>query len=367
MTIDSKNQIAVLVDYENVPAPEASGLADILSRASREGTVVMRRAYANWARFSSHKTRLRADGFEMIEVASVNGKNGVDIKLVVDAMEIAFTKDYIDTFIIVSGDSDFIPLVVKLNELNRRAWLCLGNKQVSPAVAKFCFRLPTPAKPVPPVREENVREQAVREKNVREKNGPLRANLQVRGKIGPTIPKNYPVPSLASASARFSPAQLEIFQLAIHICDLVVALPAPLAWLFSTVRVLEPDFNRDSVVGKGKRPQVRMARGLRDLGLLEFEFDEDLGNYIFSVGKEFRLLPFPPASHACFDAAIVNLQRRVEERQDGRFELQPTVPGQSAAALTSDPSDATVSQAEIRLYCSDESYSHSPQLEFSFE
>src|SRR5690606_10231643 len=106
----SKSQIAVLVDYENVPTSPTKGLAKILARASSEGTIVLRRAYANWSRFSSHKAQLRSDGFEMIEVASVNGKNGVDIKLVVDAMEIAFTKDHIDTFIIVSGDSDFIPL-----------------------------------------------------------------------------------------------------------------------------------------------------------------------------------------------------------------------------------------------------------------
>ena len=108
-------QFALFVDYENVADQEGKHLERILKEVTAEGSVTMLRAYADWSRFGNHRKRLQASGFELIDLPSSNGKNRADIKLAVDVLETAFTKSFVDSFIIVSGDSDFIPLVTKLN------------------------------------------------------------------------------------------------------------------------------------------------------------------------------------------------------------------------------------------------------------
>ncbi len=123
-----EQNLAVLIDFENIAAgvdKEKLGkvdIASILRRLKVRGRIVTARSYADWGRFAKFKTPLLEQGVTMVELTSHgrNDKNRADIALVVDAMELAFTRDYIDTFVIISGDSDFTPLALRLKELNKR-------------------------------------------------------------------------------------------------------------------------------------------------------------------------------------------------------------------------------------------------------
>ena len=120
--------LAVLIDFENVAAgteKEGLGRFDIdavLQRVKEKGRVLIARSYADWGRFARFKQSLLMANVTMYELTShgMQDKNRADIAMVVDALELAFTKDYIDTFVIVSGDSDFTPLVLKMREMNKR-------------------------------------------------------------------------------------------------------------------------------------------------------------------------------------------------------------------------------------------------------
>lgn len=120
--------LAVLIDFENIAAgTEKEGLGRfnvdaLMQRVKDKGRILIARSYADWGRFSRFKQSLLSANVTMLELTShgMQDKNRADIALVVDALELAFTKDYVDTFVIVSGDSDFTPMVQKMRELNKR-------------------------------------------------------------------------------------------------------------------------------------------------------------------------------------------------------------------------------------------------------
>ena len=138
-------QIAVFIDFENI----ALGLRDasapfevrrVLDRLLEKGKVIAKVAYADWNRFREHTKSLHEHGIELIEIPrrESTGKNSADIRLVVDAMDLSWSKEHIDTFVIVSGDSDFSPLVAKLKE-NGKHVIGLGmKKSTSPLLANAC-------------------------------------------------------------------------------------------------------------------------------------------------------------------------------------------------------------------------------------
>lgn len=127
---DKAHSLAVFIDYENLAlgnTPRGGGkrttaitpnMGMILERLVEKGKLVAKRAYSDWQRFPDAVGSLHELGIELTEIPDrgKTGKNSADIRLVVDAMELSHTKDYIDTFVIVSGDSDFTPLVSKLKE-----------------------------------------------------------------------------------------------------------------------------------------------------------------------------------------------------------------------------------------------------------
>ena len=120
----ASHKIAVFVDLENVAiGARESKLANfdverVLKRLVEKGDVIVKRAYADWEHFASYKRPLHEQAIELIDMpgSKLTGKNSSDIKMVVDAMEISYTKAHIDAFALVSGDSDFSPLVSKLRE-----------------------------------------------------------------------------------------------------------------------------------------------------------------------------------------------------------------------------------------------------------
>ncbi len=123
---DDQN-LAIFCDFENI----ALGVRDarmkkldirlILERLLVKGTVVFKKAYCDWERYKEFKPIMHDAAFELIEIPHTrqSGKNSADIRMVVDALDLCYTKEHIDTFVVVSGDSDFSPLVSKLRENNK--------------------------------------------------------------------------------------------------------------------------------------------------------------------------------------------------------------------------------------------------------
>ncbi|WP_239088225.1 PIN domain-containing protein [Planosporangium mesophilum] len=128
--VDQEERIALFLDYENlaIGAREHLGgmtfdLRPIADALAERGRVVVRRAYADWSYFDEDRRMLTRSHVELIDIPQRMGasrKNAADIKMAVDALELAFERDYISTFVFGTGDSDFTPLVQKLRELNKR-------------------------------------------------------------------------------------------------------------------------------------------------------------------------------------------------------------------------------------------------------
>src|SRR6185503_14337472 len=121
--------IAVFVDFENL----AIGVRDmagqvqfevglVLKRLLEKGRIVSKRAYCDWSGYRSAMREFHEQGFEMVDIphSKFSGKNSADIRMVVDAVDLCYSKSHIDTFALLTGDSDFSPLVSKLKENNKR-------------------------------------------------------------------------------------------------------------------------------------------------------------------------------------------------------------------------------------------------------
>lgn len=125
-TADTKN-LAVFCDFENVALGVRDAdyakfdIAKVLERLLLKGNIVVKKAYSDWARYKEFKASMHEASFELIEIPHVrmSGKNSADIRMVVDALDLCYTKAHVDTFVIISGDSDFSPLVSKLRENNK--------------------------------------------------------------------------------------------------------------------------------------------------------------------------------------------------------------------------------------------------------
>ncbi|MFO0936700.1 MAG: NYN domain-containing protein [Gemmataceae bacterium] len=123
---ESEHALAVFIDFENLAhgflgKRERFSIEKVLERLVEKGKIVVKKAYCDWSRFGPYTSPLHEAAIELIEIPkrSSTGKNSADIRLVVDAIDLAYSKDHIDTFVILSGDSDFSPLVSKLKELGK--------------------------------------------------------------------------------------------------------------------------------------------------------------------------------------------------------------------------------------------------------
>ena len=123
---ETKN-MALFCDFENVALGvqeakyERFDIRKVLERLLLKGSIVVKKAYCDWARYKEFKAPMHEAAFELIEIPHVrqSGKNSADIRMVVDALDLCYTKAHVDTFVIISGDSDFSPLVSKLRENNK--------------------------------------------------------------------------------------------------------------------------------------------------------------------------------------------------------------------------------------------------------
>ena len=119
--------MALFCDFENIAlgVKEAEypkfDIGKVLEKLLLKGNIVVKKAYCDWARYKGFKTPMHEASFELIDIPHVrqSGKNSADIRMVVDALDLCYTKEHVDTFVIISGDSDFSPLVSKLRENNK--------------------------------------------------------------------------------------------------------------------------------------------------------------------------------------------------------------------------------------------------------
>src|SRR6516165_1730171 len=138
--------MALFCDFENL----ALGVRDakyaqfdmkkVLERLLLKGSIIVKKAYCDWERYKEFKSSMHQAGFELIEIphVKVSGKNSADIRMVVDALDLCYTKPHVDTFVIISGDSDFSPLVSKLRENNKGVIGCGVKNSTSDLLIANC-------------------------------------------------------------------------------------------------------------------------------------------------------------------------------------------------------------------------------------
>jgi len=126
-TNPTTQNLALFCDFENVALGvrdakySAFDIQKVLERLLLKGSIVVKKAYCDWDRYKEFKKAMHEAAFELIEIPHVrmSGKNSADIRMVVDALDLCYTKAHVDTFVVISGDSDFSPLVSKLRENNK--------------------------------------------------------------------------------------------------------------------------------------------------------------------------------------------------------------------------------------------------------
>ena len=136
MNSQDTKSMAVFCDFENVALGVREAKYDrfdigkVLERLLLKGSIVVKKAYCDWDRYKEFKAPMHSASFELIEIPHLrqSGKNSADIRMVVDALDLCYTKSHVDTFVIVSGDSDFSPLVSKLRE-NDKTVIGVGVKK----------------------------------------------------------------------------------------------------------------------------------------------------------------------------------------------------------------------------------------------
>jgi uncharacterized protein (TIGR00288 family) len=162
-SITEITNIALFCDFENIVLGVRDtknpnfNIQTILERLLLKGSIVVKKAYCDWDRYKDYKKSMHEAAFELIEIPHVrqSGKNSADIRMVVDALDLCYTKSHVDTFVILSGDSDFSPLVSKLRENNKHV-IGIGVRDATSSLLsancdEFIFyedlvRTPTPTK-----------------------------------------------------------------------------------------------------------------------------------------------------------------------------------------------------------------------------
>jgi uncharacterized protein (TIGR00288 family) len=141
IAVSEKNEtrnMALFCDFENVALGvrdakfAAFDIQKVLERLLLKGSIVVKKAYCDWDRYKEFKKAMHEAAFELIEIPHVrqSGKNSADIRMVVDALDLCYTKSHVDTFVVISGDSDFSPLVSKLRE-NDKVVIGVGVKNAT--------------------------------------------------------------------------------------------------------------------------------------------------------------------------------------------------------------------------------------------
>ena len=271
--------MAVFCDFENVALGvreakyEKFDIGKVLERLLLKGSIVVKKAYCDWDRYKDFKSPMHGASFELIEIPHVrqSGKNSADIRMVVDALDLCYTKSHVDTFVIVSGDSDFSPLVSKLRE-NDKTVIGVGvKKSTSDLLVAACDEFI--------YYDDLVREQRAR-RPARSRKPAKASSAAGEGKAAPS----------ASAEGR-SEGESDRAQEAV---DLVVGTVEALVeergedetiWgsmVKQTLKRRKPGFNETFY---GFRSFNQLLEEARSRHLLDLERDEKSGGYIVKLAE----------------------------------------------------------------------------------
>ena len=271
---DTKS-MAVFCDFENVAlgVREAKydrfDIAKVLERLLLKGSIVVKKAYCDWDRYKEFKAPMHGASFELIEIPHLrqSGKNSADIRMVVDALDLCYTKSHVDTFVIVSGDSDFSPLVSKLRE-NDKTVIGVGvKKSTSDLLVSACD-------------EFIYYNDLVREQKPRRAAAPSPApRKKAEAKVGTRAPA--PRPALRAADGD-ADKQQEALELVLETIDALVDERGEDEKIWGSMvkqalKRRKPGFNESYY---GFRSFYELLEEARGRHLLELERDDKSGGYI---------------------------------------------------------------------------------------
>ena len=263
--------LAVFCDFENVAlgVREANynkfDISKVLERLLVKGSIVVKKAYCDWERYKEFKAPMHQASFELIEIPHVrmSGKNSADIRMVVDALDLCYTKSHVDTFVIVSGDSDFSPLVSKLRE-NAKTVIGIGvKKSTSDLLIANCDEFI--------YYDDLVREQPKRQAHARKSEG-----KPAEGKAAPAKKDKDEAVGVPGGGKK-----QEAFDLVLETIDDMIDERGPEETLWGSmvkqaIKRRKPGFSESYY---GYRSFNHLLEELEDKGLIDLERDEKSGGY----------------------------------------------------------------------------------------
>jgi uncharacterized protein (TIGR00288 family) len=303
MASSSENiSMAVFCDFENV----ALGVRDmnydkfdikpVLERLLLKGSIVVKKAYCDWDRYKSFKGTMHEANFELIEIPHVrqSGKNSADIRMVVDALDLCYTKAHVDTFVIISGDSDFSPLVSKLRE-NAKRVIGVGVKQSTSDLLvtncdEFIFY------------DDLVREQ----RRAAAKRDERKAQPQQQGRR----------PSDDRKREEMEARKLQALEMVVETFDALVSERGDTGKIWAsllkdTLKRRRPDFNESYF---GFRTFGNLLEEAQTRGLFEFGRDEKSGTFVYrNLNVQPELQPPEPAGAPIEAEPLLELTAEVVE------------------------------------------------------
>lgn len=275
----SDTNMALFCDFENV----ALGVRDakypkfnialVLERLLVKGSIVAKKAYCDWDRYKDFKVTMHDAAFEMIEIPHTrqSGKNSADIHMVVDALDLCYTKEHIDTFVIISGDSDFSPLVSKLRE-NAKTVIGVGVKNsTSDLLMNNCD-------------EFIFYDDLVRASDTTKARRPATKKAATAKK---TPEKAAPAAKAAASSSDKNEGSTdEAIELVMETAEALTAERGDPIWgsmVKQTLKRRRPGFNESYY---GFRAFADLLEEAEDRGLLDLELDERSGGYLIRIGGQ---------------------------------------------------------------------------------
>ena len=273
---EQDNNLALFCDFENV----ALGVRDaqfpkfdmqlVLERLLLKGNIVVKKAYCDWDRYKEFKSVMHDTAFELIEIPHTrqSGKNSADIRMVVDALDLCYTKDHIDTFVVISGDSDFSPLVSKLRE-NAKLVIGVGVKNsTSDLLINNCDEFLFYDDLVRAKDSTKARRKPAAEKRPVDKKKPAKKVASKNKTKAAKDPVTEP------------DQQEEAIDLVLETTEGLFAEQGGRVWgsmVKQTLKRRRPGFNENNY---GFRSFGDLLEGAADRGLLKLEMDERSGGYV---------------------------------------------------------------------------------------
>ncbi|MAJ59917.1 MAG: hypothetical protein CBC48_08050 [bacterium TMED88] len=276
--------IAVFVDFENL----ALGVRDIkggqfrvdiiLKRLLEKGRIVFKRAYCDWGNYREHVRDFHQHGIELVDIprSKMSGKNSADIHMVVDALDICYSKTHIDMFALLTGDSDFSPLVSKLKENNKRVIGCGVKQSTSNLLIGNCDEFIYYDDLVRLQEKGSGKRERSRGRKTSRKEGAAEAPTRL-AKSDDDLPDKKATSTDAAEKARLDrkPEAMD------HLLEILESLNQDYdeiwgSMIKQTIRRVYPGFNENYC---GYRNFAELLEHAADEGEIEIDFDERRGNY----------------------------------------------------------------------------------------